>query len=88
MSHTQTPWTYHKTGYIRKDDLYIAEVLSGPDSPDVEEVKANAAYIVQAVNAHEALVACCERALKDSARVFPDFADQLRAALALAKKEN
>ena len=38
--------------------------------------------IVRAVNNHERLVVIAQRALTQSARVHPDFADEIRAALA------
>jgi hypothetical protein len=59
---------------------------------DPETMAANARLIVRAVNAHAALVAACESALKaltgpDSAGYQRDVAATLRAALALAKGE-
>lgn len=40
---------------------------------------------LRAVNAE--LVACCERALNESARVHPEFHAQLQKALAKARRE-
>jgi hypothetical protein len=43
-THTQGPWTYH-AGYIRQGETYLAEVLIGPDCPDVDTSLANARLI-------------------------------------------
>lgn len=94
-THTETPWTYDKSHYVRTVDhtTYIAEVLFGPDCPDADESNANAALIVRAVNSHAALVEACEAALYYIRLPFNDAAqlDQtvfdLKAALALARQE-
>jgi len=39
-----------------RDDFEIADCYSGPGSPDEETAEANAAFIVRAVNSHDALV--------------------------------
>jgi hypothetical protein len=50
MTHTPTPWTIDALGYLR-----------GPESENILENHANAAYIVKCVNAHEDLL----QSLKD-----------------------
>jgi hypothetical protein len=65
-SHTPTPWTFNNG------------LILGPETPEEQPViaqvygtacedqqgHANAALIVRAVNAHDGLVAACQRALK------------------------
>ena len=52
------------------------------------EAYANAAFIVRAVNNHERLVDCCERALAAWTGAGPGIVlDDLRAALAAAKAD-
>ena len=62
--HTPGPWEIRKSGFImapdgagQGDDVYIAEILIGPDSPEVDEAKANARLIAAAP---ELLAALCE----------------------------
>jgi len=49
------------TEAVRQKGRVVAYVRSGPNMPD-EEAKANAAFIVRAVNAHDELVAALDRA--------------------------
>jgi hypothetical protein len=58
--HTPGPWVYEKTGYVKSEGCYIAEVLHGPDCPDVDEVKENARLIAAAPDLLKALEACEE----------------------------
>ena len=61
QKHSPLPWTavpWHKHGLISlcdKDDFVVAE-LSGPNTA------VNAPFVVQAVNAHAALVEACQAA--------------------------
>ena len=91
--HTPTPWQTTGDGLIwrGKPDENIAQVLARPY--DGELNSANAAFIVRAVNSHQALVAALERMLgayeadKEAGFSFgnDNAADQARAALRLAK---
>ena len=97
--HTPTPWIYTKSGFIRSQssDLYIAEVLHGPDCPDIPEVKDNAALIVRAVNAHADLVAALRECVTETpgaacynterkTRRLESINETVRAALAAAQE--
>ena len=65
--YTPGPWEIRKSGFImapdgagQGDDVYIAEILIGPDSPEVDEAKANARLIAAAPDLLEALVYLAE----------------------------
>ena len=100
--HSPTPWDYDPESDFHNDPSGIVYVdISAGDVPDSESrfaridkgktAKADAAFIVRAVNAHDALVAACEAAVK----VFERFSylppthqkalEALTAALKLAK---
>ena len=100
MKHTATPWT-------AKGIRVIAEVERGIykrfpvaymniDDPE-RESEANAAFIAQVVNAHDALLAACKAAVQRILEVsvvnnVPGIQSQpvliqLRAAIALAEEE-
>ena len=88
-AHTPTPWSVQEMNegcpgpfapvYIEPQHILIATYRSE------ERWREDAHFIVRAVNNHAALVACCKRALEHSARVHPDFREQLLAALAAAE---
>lgn len=105
MSHTPSPWVVCK-GYsdaftrrvpIRVGSapaMTIAETLGAPKG---DLADANANYIVRAVNAHAALVAACERLVREAPLVrgnvtglwsyLTRWEAECQAALALAKGE-
>lgn len=87
--HTPVPWMYQRNleefEIWPKDGPPITTDLgSGPDA------EANAAFIVTAVNAHDALVAAAQAALSHiksaPAPLASDRIEQLEAALALVGK--
>ena len=65
MAHTPTPWTYRfrlrgTTIEPLDGDKQLAIVAS---TPGIGNLDTNAAFIVQACNAHEELLAACRNAL-------------------------
>ena len=95
ITHTQTPWEVrmHDTIYS-STGKFIADCESSHDrpSPPVAEEQANAAFIVQCVNSHAALVDLLRRLdqLNDAAHGgiadYHDVWDDVKAALALVQK--
>lgn len=68
VKHTPTPWfTKHKgyTSYIQKTDEKGHEYTVASMTCNIELAKANAAFIVRAVNSHEALIDGARCALKE-----------------------
>lgn len=70
MGHTPTPWTLHSDEpgtHVRAPDgsLLMCDEQYYPWAPSVADM----AFIVQAVNAHDALVAACQHVIK----WFEDF---------------
>lgn len=97
--HTPTPWRKDKswtewTVRGSKNEVIIDQ--AGPyDTPILSEPNAN--FIIRAVNAHEDLVAACQRVLDvlqdgsidyDDQTVIEDMHDTLRNALSKAKGES
>ena len=91
-NHTPTPWALQERGAggwspATDADIYTCSSWVGTDAGD----RANAALIVRAVNAHEALVVAAQQALElligASALTPRDVRTALRAALALAEQE-
>lgn len=89
-THTPTPWhlTPRKTGIIGR----AGSILALTHGLTRDEMKANAALIVQAVNAHAALVEACglaavrlESGTAEEQALNRVIALKLRAALALAE---
>jgi hypothetical protein len=71
MTHTPTPWewrndqTYNKGQWSIMPGVLIVEGTDG--TPDGDEIdRANAAFIVRAVNAHDKLVEALRRALDEA----------------------
>ena len=88
--HTPTPWKLNNdscSGSFGGVYIFSTESWAGPRDHDF----ANAAYIVCAANAHDALVAAARRALElligASALTASDVRTALRVALALAEQE-
>lgn len=88
-SHTATPWSIAASGrlIIREVpgladgyDHYSVAVLSSHSLVGLEEACANAAFIVRAVNSHDALV----KALEDIAALSITHGHTLAAAEAIA----
>jgi hypothetical protein len=82
-NHTPTPWTFTRRGpglYITSGDEHVGQLTASP---------ADAAFIEQAVNSHDALLATCEAALAmpDGVHVsvWNEVREQLRTAIAEAK---
>jgi len=89
--HTPTPWTVAKAEPNPRCWHLHGENWRGPYLASVAR-EANAAFIVRAVNAHEALVQAIEYTLTSGADLldrelmkYHDVTSVLRAALALAK---
>jgi len=97
---TARPWVVEHDGES-DERTYFPVITFGARNIAVVEAyygdgAANAALIVRAVNAHDKLVAACERAERlvqpgneprDGCRgMFPELVTQLRAALALARE--
>jgi len=94
MNHTPTPWHLGEQTpwYIYTPGIpthRIAETCTTPDgSLLAKEAKANAAFIVRAVNAHEALLAIAKELLEDRLSLNADNPDlTTRAEQAIAKAE-
>ncbi len=87
--HAATPWTAHHTaGHETHGQTAIyAEDGDGRDIAIVYDGAANAAFIVQAVNAHDELVAACEITLANLEAIgtHPDTLPMIRLRAALAK---
>ena len=93
MNHTPTPWgTKSRSGW----DTGNAAVWSGPTlvaqcgRQGTPEQLANAAFIVRACNAHEALVEALERLMRYESEDRPELWDsylQATSALKLARGE-
>lgn len=85
MSHTPTPWTKGKHGDMRAPDgrqvttygLNIAAVMSSPS----EEDRANSAFIIKAVNAHEGLVATLQKIAKRAHYLSEDTVEDMKRDL-------
>ena len=95
-AHTPTPWRVHprdETAVVGPHLEPIAQALAVSIGTPEAALEANAAFICQAVNAHEALVQAAKFALNllDELETggAENFAEQeaLRAALKLAKGE-
>ena len=58
QTHTPTPWKLEYDGSIRRQSDNVLLMRLPPSNADLshEQNKANAAFIVRAVNAHEALI--------------------------------
>ncbi len=104
MSNEHTPGPWHATGtyqrerhaphYWRSPVLAQGRVIAYAFGHTRDKAKANAALIVRAVNAHDALVAAVGRAVVYMEEELAQFGwlekeitDELSAALALALEE-
>ena len=78
---TPTPWAIFKAGIGEENGDGIASLWRGS-----EEREANAALIVRAVNAHEALVKALNAAVRmlDPFDASDELLEQIASALALA----
>jgi hypothetical protein len=94
MNHTPTPWTTHDHSHpsdqvFMLDGTIVADCKWTKHTPEQRE--ANATFIVQACNAHDALVEQLTLAhrmlLQTSWREEQAFMNEITAALALAQKE-
>lgn len=93
--HTPTPWTINEPHAARSNnaqildlDGYIVVECSGYASHTGVNAKHNAAFIVRAVNSHEALVKALEAMTLDyKLDGFPEITRAAQAALRLAKGE-
>jgi hypothetical protein len=102
--HSPLPWTYCHNGggtwpIIGERDRATVAVVTPQMAGDDAEHEANAAFIVRACNAHDALVEACEKALfavQDGAdaalheygvNAWNDTLNKLREALKAAKGE-
>jgi hypothetical protein len=84
--HTPTPW--HRAGdyIVSEDEIAVAEITNPCLASQTED--ANAAFIVRAVNAHEALVRALRElieAAEEDGRPDRPCVRVARAALALAE---
>ena len=93
-AHTPTPWTNNGQSIIVSSDGDICQLFyTHKDGIDDQfpNAKANAAFIVRAVNSHEALVEALELIMKNSTNFrlhAPAYMiDKVEAALKLAKGE-
>ena len=87
MSGTPGPWeVIGRRGFGPEGGPAIGFAGSGRKKI-TDEMIANAEYIVRAVNSHADLLAIAKRALNESARVRPDFAADIRTAIAAAEGE-
>lgn len=95
-SHTPTPWIAKFDEVIGANDRSVA--VCGVELNENAIDQANAAFIVKAVNAHEALVAALERASNwferdmtlprsETASDYSGMGLELRTALRLARGE-
>lgn len=89
MEHTPTPWKASKDCILNAHNVIVADVFDGSASEHTDREKAAeiAVEIVQAVNAHEALVTLAEEA-RDHLYTKQDMLRvryMARAALALAE---
>lgn len=65
--HTPTPWIYSKDGemiYTSGNAPFGYKLIKPSGKRPESEIKANAAFIVKAVNNHESLVEACQIALQ------------------------
>jgi len=96
-AHTPTPWKFEDE-YVRADALngdeggnIVADVYTRPSHSHSPEMEANAAFIVRAVNAHDALVEALEIMVGsyEDRQCWPGkkdvLLDKMNAVLALAK---
>ena len=88
MNHTPTPWDLRSSSITVKDngEDIVAEANGGL-SGTIGEAVANAAFIVQACNAHEALVDALETAEGFRHSSPETWYPAVAAALKLAKGE-
>ena len=65
--HTPTPWAICQSApsLIRVDDFILAQTFGRHSSSEVDEMWANAEFIVRAVNSHEHLLNACKIALPE-----------------------
>jgi len=99
-THTPTPWKLKTEDHLDGASLYSNEVyitsLEGDNNPHqqklgflpVDEQKANAAFIVRAVNSFEALLKACKKAsfvMETMASRFPETVELLDKAIAQAE---
>lgn len=74
--HTPTPWTVDKVHFSGECHLHgpngeefaLLYVSDGADDPEPYPAEANAAFIVKAVNNHDALVEALEDLISDAER--------------------
>lgn len=91
--HTPTPWTYREDGDANHfailtgdEKQWVISFLHNGEAMPVQQ-KANAAFIVRAVNSHAALVDALERALPYFVSgACPEIQAIMTAALALARE--
>ncbi len=87
--HTGLPWHYTNQLIFQQDGICIAETFNrGFETPNLA---ANAEYIVRACNAHEDLLAACEKHIEAVDGIVSGIADRkaratrcIRAAIAQA----
>lgn len=93
--HTPTPWGI-SGNLLVSGDRHVQNNRVGATFNYRGNAKANAAFIVRAVNAHEALVAALAEVMEWIANWHPDFTDdpewsdtrqKVDAALSLARSE-
>lgn len=62
--HTETPWKQDKWSAIKTPDgetlLVVGVAMPSGTHPKADEAEANTAFIVRAVNSHDALLAACK----------------------------
>lgn len=85
-AHTPTPWSvWDKTKIYGPGEEILTEVNNG--NLGVEQDKANAAFIVRAVNSHERLIQACRHLLNDLEYRKLDTAGMGYARRAIAQAE-
>ena len=68
--HTPLPWKADMSYvYAPESDTSICEPCDNPCSPSESESIANARFVVQACNSHDALLAACDEGLHECERV-------------------
>lgn len=86
QKHTPTPWGVQGDTYVTINSLIIAHCKQDGHTT-LEEAQANAAFIVRAVNSHDALVRAVEIGLRYAPKELGLGRKIMEEALALAKEK-